>query len=103
MTTSVAADVLNPVMAFVYRANYDDAWFGWPCDAKMEELRDEFARATDDGMQKALTEATQVRAMEIVTHAHASQYFRPAAYRSDHLSGVIEGPIPYFCNIAKTE
>ncbi len=39
--------------------------FGWPCDAEMEKLRDEFARETDPAKQKAIAEAVQVRDTEI--------------------------------------
>ena len=101
MTAWTAADILNPIMAQGYRANCGDAWFGWPCDTKMEELRDKFARETDASKQKVLAEKIQVRAMEVVTHPHAGQWYRPSAWRSDKLDGVLDGPVPFFWNVTK--
>lgn len=101
MTAWTAADILNPIMAQGYRANCGDAWFGWPCDEKMESLRDRFARETNASEQKLIAEEIQVRAMEVVTHAHAGQWYRPSAWRSDKLGGVLDGPAPFFWNISK--
>ena len=39
--------------------------FGWPCDAEMEKLRDQFARETDPAKQKAIAEAVQKRNTEV--------------------------------------
>ena len=100
MTAWVAADILNPIMAAGFGAGCDKAWFGWPCDAKMEELRNEFI-AAKPADQPAVAEKIQVRAMEVVTHAHAGQWYRPSAWRKDRLSGVLEGPVPFFWNISK--
>jgi len=101
LTSWVAADILNPVMAAGFNAGCDKAWFGWPCDKKMEELRDAFARETDLEKQKKLAEQIQVRAMEVVTHAHAGQWYSPSAWRKDRLDGLLNGPAPYFWNITK--
>ena len=38
--------------------------FGWPCDEKLEKLRDDFARETDPAKQKAIAEAVQLRVIE---------------------------------------
>jgi peptide/nickel transport system substrate-binding protein len=100
MTAWVAADILNPIMAAGFGAGCEKAWFGWPCDAKMEKLRDEFIAASP-AEQPAVAEKIQVRAMEVVTHAHMGQWYRPSAWRKDRLSGVLEGPVPFFWNIAK--
>jgi len=100
MTAWVAADILNPIMAAGFGAGCDKAWFGWPCDAKMEELRNEFIAASP-AQQPAVAEKIQVRAMEVVTHAHAGQWYRPSAWRKDRISGILEGPAPFFWNIAK--
>jgi peptide/nickel transport system substrate-binding protein len=101
MTSWVAADVMNPIAAAGFNAAGDDAWFGWPEDARLEELRDAFARETDPEKQKALAEEIQVRALEVGTHMHAGQYFVPMAYREDRVSGFVDGPAPYFWEIGK--
>ncbi len=103
MTSWTTADILNPIMAAGFNATCDSAWFGWPCDETMEELRDRFARETNPDEQKLIAEEIQVRAMEIVTHAHAGQYYRPSAWNSAALSDVIGGPFPIFWNLSKSE
>jgi peptide/nickel transport system substrate-binding protein len=100
MTAWTAADILNPIMAAGFNAGCDKAWFGWPCDAEMEALRDKFARETDLKEQAILAEKIQVRAMEVVTHAHAGQWYRPSAWRAN-LTGVLSGPAPFFWNVAR--
>jgi peptide/nickel transport system substrate-binding protein len=101
LTSWVAADILNPIMAAGFNASCDKAWFGWPCDAKIEELRDAFVRETDLEKQKKLAEQIQIRAMEFVTHGHVGQWYTPSAWRKDRIDGVLNGPAPYFWNISK--
>ena len=101
MTSFVGADCLDPLRCPPFNASCGKAWFGWPCDKKMEELRDAFSRETDPEKQKKLAEEVQMRAMEIVTHAHIGQYYNPSAWRKDRIEGVLEGPVPYFWNISK--
>jgi peptide/nickel transport system substrate-binding protein len=103
LTSWVAADVMNPIAAAGFNASGDDAWFGWPEDERLEELRDQFARETDPEQQQALAEEIQVRAMEVGTHMHAGQYFVPMAYRSDQVEGFVDGPAPYFWQVSKID
>ena len=58
---------LNPLSNIPLSGGCDKAWFGWPCDAELERLRDDFARATTSAQRKALAEQVQVRAMEVGT------------------------------------
>jgi peptide/nickel transport system substrate-binding protein len=101
LTNWVAADVLNPIMAGGFNTSCDKAWFGWPCDEKMEKMRDAFARETDPQKQKKLAEQIQEYALEFGTHAHCGQWYQPVAYRKGHIDGMVLGPAPYFWNITK--
>ena len=78
LTSWVAGDLLNPVMAGFLNAGCDKAMFGWPCDEQIEKLRDDFARETDVGKQKAIVEAMQKRVAEYPTHVHLGQWYNPA-------------------------
>ena len=49
LTAWVAADVMNPVSTAYVNSACDKASFGWPCDAEMEKLRDDFARDDRSG------------------------------------------------------
>ncbi|AFX98503.1 bacterial extracellular solute-binding s, 5 Middle family protein [Candidatus Endolissoclinum faulkneri L2] len=103
MTALATADIMNPIVSVGLNASCDKAWFGWPCDARVERLRDQFARATSLEAQKSIATELQVRAMEIVTHAHGGQYYRPSSWRNDKLSDVIGGPFPIFWNLTKAK
>ena len=101
LTNWVAADVLNPISTAGLNAACEDAWFGWPCDEEIEQLRDQFAKETDPAKQKAIAEQVQARALEVGTHAYVGQWYQPLAFR-DTLSGALEGPAPFFWNIEKS-
>ena len=99
LTSWVAADITNPVMAAFFNSGCDKALFGWPCDAETEKLRDQFARETDPAKQKAIAEAIQVRATQATSHIHLGQWYQPIAARKS-VSGVLTAPVPVFWNIA---
>ncbi|HEV8502173.1 MAG TPA: ABC transporter substrate-binding protein [Casimicrobiaceae bacterium] len=100
LTSWVSADVLNPVMTAFLNASCDKAAFGWPCDAQMEKLRDDFARETDPAKQKAIAEAVQARWIENPTHAILGQWYQPALMRRN-LDGIVVSPVTVFWNMTK--
>jgi peptide/nickel transport system substrate-binding protein len=100
LTSWVAADVLNPVMAGFFNAGCDKAMFGWPCDATIQKLRDDYAKETDPTKQKAIAEAVQVRVTEYPTHVHLGQWYQPFALRTT-VDGNVQAPVPVFWNVTK--
>ena len=100
LTAWVAADILNPVMTGFLNASCDKAMFGWPCDAEMEKLRDQFARETSPSRQKAIAEAVQVRLTQYPTHIHLGQWYQPIAVRKN-VDGIMTAPVPVFWNVEK--
>ena len=101
LTSWVAADILNPVMAgFFNSACGDKAMFGWPCDEKIQKLRDDYAKETDPAKQKAIAEAVQVRVTEYPTHVHLGQWYQPFAVRST-VDGNVVAPVTVFWNVSK--
>ena len=100
-TSWIGPDVMTPAVNIGTSGGCTErAWFGWPCDEKLEMLRGDFAKATDAGKQKAAAAAVQARANEIVAYVPIGQFYTPIAYRKS-LSGVIEAPVPFFWNITK--
>ncbi|SVB13957.1 uncharacterized protein METZ01_LOCUS166811, partial [marine metagenome] len=100
-TSWIAPDLLNPVANIgVSGGGVEKAWFGWPTDAKVEELRQAFARETDPAKQKDLADQVQARAMDVVTYVPIGQYLSKYAYRSDRLQGILKGPVPLFWNLS---
>jgi len=76
----------------------DKAWFGWPCDAEMERLRDQFAHETDPAKQKVIAEAVQVHATKMVPYIPLGQWNTPSLMRKS-LVGVVRAPAPVFWNM----
>jgi peptide/nickel transport system substrate-binding protein len=100
LTGWVSADILNPVMTGFLNAGCDKAMFGWPCDAEIEKLRDQFAREPDPAKQKQIAEAVQVRNTQATTHLFLGQWSQPIAARKN-VTGVMISPVPVFWNIEK--
>jgi peptide/nickel transport system substrate-binding protein len=98
LTSWVAGDLLNPVMAGFLNAGCDKAMFGWPCDEQIEKLRDDFARETDSAKQKAIVEALQKRVAEYPTHVHLGQWYNYGAQRNN-VKGIVAAPAPVLWNI----
>ncbi len=102
MTSWVSADLLNPIVSAFVGAACEKAAIGWPCDAKLEELRDAFAKTTDPAKRKELAEAVQVRESEYPTFVHLGQFNIPVARRKT-VTGNLEAPAPVFWNVKKKE
>jgi peptide/nickel transport system substrate-binding protein len=100
-TTWIGPDVMNPAVNIGTSGGCTEkAWFGWPCDEKIEELRGAFARATDPAEQKKIATEVQARANEVVTYIPLGQFFAYRAYRKS-INGMIDSPVPFFWNIEK--
>ena len=103
-TNWVAADVANPIVnASVSGRGKNGGWFGWAENAKIEELRDKFARAPSLDEQKKIVVEFQKEAYDQVLYIPLGQYLNPSAWRKS-LTGVLDGPAtPIFWNIDKSE
>jgi peptide/nickel transport system substrate-binding protein len=93
-------DMNDPLGHLALRSNCERAWFGWPCDAEIERLREAFAKATDAAEQKKLAEQIQLRAHEVVPYVPLGQLYLVRGY-SAKLSGILAAPLPVYWNIAK--
>jgi peptide/nickel transport system substrate-binding protein len=100
-TNWVAHDVMNPIVnAGVNAGGPKRAWFGWPDDPTLEDLRDAYARSTDPAKQKQLAAEIQKRAYQTLVYLPLGEYTTNIAYR-ENLVGVLDGPAPFFWNIEK--
>jgi peptide/nickel transport system substrate-binding protein len=103
-TYSAAPDVMNPIANQPLGGRgKNGGWFGWAEDAKIEELKDAFLRASSPEEQKQIAEEIQKEAYDQVIYVPLGQFFAPSAWRKS-LTGVLDGPAtPIFWNIDKTE
>jgi peptide/nickel transport system substrate-binding protein len=102
-TFSVAPDVMNPIANFPMNGKgKNGAWFGWPNDPKIEQLKNRFVRASVPEEQKKIAAEIQQEAYDEVIYIPLGQFFSPSAWRKS-LSGVLDGPAtPIFWNIEKS-
>jgi peptide/nickel transport system substrate-binding protein len=80
----------SPAAHLGLRANGDRAWFGWPDDPKLEELREAWFIAPGLAEQKRLCAAMQEEAWRYVPFVPLGEYFQPTAFRQA-LTGVRQG------------
>jgi len=79
----------NPVLHTWLGGTCDKALTGWPCDAKIEELRNAYAFAQTDAEKQAAARAVDERAAEVVTYIPFGQWSVPIAYRQDRIENVV--------------
>jgi peptide/nickel transport system substrate-binding protein len=103
-TNWAAADVVNPIASLpVNGKGKNGGWFGWPEDAKLESLRDAYARSVSPDEQKKIAAEIQALVYDQVIYIPLGQYMAPSAWRKS-LTGVLGGPAtPVFWNIDKSE
>lgn len=99
-TSFPAVDYLDPLSAPAIRGNGGAAWFGWPTDAKIEQLRDAWLDATDPAERKSLCAQIQAEVFANANYIPLGQYFQSAAWRRN-LTGHLKGPVPLFWNVQK--
>ena len=89
VTTMGTVGASNPVLHSWIGAACDKGAFGWPCDAKIEELRNAYAFAQTDAEKKQIARDLQARAIEQVVYIPFGQWDAPYAYRADRLDGIV--------------
>ena len=100
LTAWDAGDLFNPLAMAFLNSSCDKALFGWPCDEKIEGLRDDFARATTFEEQFKIVEDLQAAWFEYPTHVHLGQFNSPSALRNN-IKGYLSAGVPVFWNISK--
>jgi peptide/nickel transport system substrate-binding protein len=103
-TNLTGQDIANPIAHLQINAKgTKGAWFGWPEDSQMEELRDAYARAKSFGEQKEIATEIQARVYDQVIYIPLGQWTIPAVWRKE-ITGLLDGPAtPVFWNVEKTD
>lgn len=87
VTVAGEFDANSPVTNAYLGAPCGNSLPGWPCDAKLDELRSEWIKAPDAAARKQALDAFQRRAYEAFPYVNAGQYSAASAARSS-LKGV---------------
>lgn len=93
-------DMMLPINHLGLRSNCEKAWFGWPCDAEIEKMRNAFGDTADEAERRKLAERIQLRAVETVPYLPLGVAFQIRAARND-LTGILAPPAPVYWNIGR--
>jgi peptide/nickel transport system substrate-binding protein len=97
----VGSDTLDPTTNVMLRANGDKAWFGWPSDDRLEELRIQWIKATDSEARQEIAAKIQERAFEVVPYVPTGQSFTKTAFRKN-IEGYVSAPAIFMWDVEKT-
>jgi peptide/nickel transport system substrate-binding protein len=93
-------DWFTPASHLPLRGNGKGAWFGWPDDPKIEELREAWFNAPDAMAQRKLGVEIQLQAFQSVPYYPLGVARTQTAFRHD-ITSVLEG-FPIFWNVRRT-
>ncbi|MGG5822272.1 ABC transporter substrate-binding protein [Falsiroseomonas sp. HW251] len=99
-TTTSGTDIAVPAIHLFLRANGADAWFGWPSDARIEELRTQWLDASSPDEGRRIGAELNRRAMEVLPYVPLGFYWQPSAWRRN-VTGAFRTPTTVFWNISK--
>ena len=100
--TSFGFELDDPIGNFWLASKCEEnVYAGWPCDAKMEELLDSWARELDPARQKEIAVQIQEEAALDFPIVPLGQFFYPVAFRTS-ISGLPKAPLTVFWNADKT-
>jgi peptide/nickel transport system substrate-binding protein len=100
VTGFAGLDFFSPASHLALRGNSKGAWFGWPDDPKIEELREAWFNASNLVAQKKIGEEIQLQAFQSVPYYPLGLGRFPTAFRRD-ITGVPEG-FPIFWSVRRT-
>ncbi len=89
-TFSSGVDNATPASSLMMRGTGKAAWFGWPSDARLEQLRDAWFAADGLAAQQATARDLQLEVFDTVPFVPLGQYFQSTAYRKT-VTGVLDG------------
>ncbi len=102
VTSWGALDSSDPIVSQNLNASCEKATPGWPCDKRIEELRDQFAMESDAQKKKAIADEIQTRAAMLGTHYPLGEWYGLFAYRKDTKDWLPPMTAMLFWNAEKT-
>lgn len=101
-TNWMVPEINSPLISPMLNGRGDQAWFGWPKDEKLEDLRAEFIAADSPEEQREVAIRIQKHTLENVIYVPLGQYASPQA-RTKKMTGMIPSPVPVFWNVEKAD
>ncbi|OYX01381.1 MAG: ABC transporter substrate-binding protein, partial [Rhizobiales bacterium 32-66-8] len=103
LTSWGALDSSDPIVSQNLNASCEKATPGWPCDKRIEELRDQFALESDAAKKKAIADEIQTRAVTLGTHYPLGEWYGQFAYRTNTKGWMPPMTAMLFWNAEKTQ
>jgi peptide/nickel transport system substrate-binding protein len=97
-TNWMVPEISDPLINVMVNGRGDDAWFGWPTDPEIEEMRAAFVAATDAATQLEIAIQIQEHVMDNVNYIMMGEYLIPQARRTT-IENMIPSPVPVFWNM----
>ena len=99
-TNWMVPEVSDPLTNVMVSGRGDEAWFGWPDDPEIEELRAKFMKAEGPEAQKEVAVEIQKHVMDNVNYIMMGEYLIPQARRNT-IQNMLPSPVPVFWNMTK--
>ncbi len=90
ITGFAGLDLSSPAADLPLRGNGKGAWFGWPTDPRMEDLRNAWFAAPDLAAQQKIGVEMQVHAFETVPYYPLGFGYQPTGFRKD-ITNMLDG------------
>ena len=100
VTVANVLDAQNPLTNLYLASPCEGGLPGWPCDARLEELRRSWWEEPDVARRTGILDAVQARALEVLPYVNAGQFRTPAAFRTN-IEGIRATTIPVFWGVEK--
>jgi peptide/nickel transport system substrate-binding protein len=101
-TNWIIPEIMTPLTNPMLTGDGTNGFFGWPTDPKLEELRNEYVQSETLEEQRAVAVKLQEHVLDEVNYIPLGEYSVPFVW-SNKIDGVLEGPVPMFWNIEKSE
>jgi peptide/nickel transport system substrate-binding protein len=102
MTTTTALSLSDVVSSTGHVMTGLNGWFGWPTDAPLEAMRNEWAEAPDLAARQAIARRMQERARDVVPQAFLGNMLRSSVWRRNVTNVIAMPEIVPFWGMEKT-
>jgi peptide/nickel transport system substrate-binding protein len=100
ITVANALDAGSPLTNLYLASPCEGGLPGWPCDARLEDLRRSWWEEADPEKRRVILDAVQLRAFEVLPYVNGGQFRTLTAFRKT-VSGIQPTTIPVFWGIEK--
>lgn len=96
---STGVSAVNPAAHTYLRGLGAKATFGWPTSAELEQMRQDWLAASDEGNRIEICKKMQIQAFQDLPYIPLGVFYQPTAYRTS-LTGMLKG-FPLFYNVRR--